>query len=196
MDFFMPACTRLAELSRILALMAALSLAGGCDEQSRWQRFEIQNVELRWSNGRLNAELHQELEFSTEARDALQHGVPLTLLVELIVRNTANQIRAGESLEHYEIRYLPLSKRFQLTLPGGDEIRTFPRLRHLLAELANLRLVIRTGALPEGSYEVLTRISLDRRKMPISMRLPTMFDSEWKHDSHWSSWPLEITPQA
>lgn len=196
MDFFMPACTRLADISRILALLAAMSLAGGCDEHSRWQRFEIQNVELKWSNGRLNAELHQELEFSTEARDALQHGVPLNLLVELIVRNTADQIRAGESVNHYEIRYLPLSKRFQLTLPGGDEIRTFPRLRHLLAELADLSLVIRTGALPEGSYEVMTRISLDRRKMPISMRLPTMFDSEWKHDSNWSSWPLEITPQA
>jgi len=177
-------------------MLAILASAGGCDDQTRWQRFEIQDVALRWSNGRLHAELHQNLEFSTEVRDALQHGVPLTLQLELIVRNTASQVRVKEDIEYYEIRYLPLSKRFQLTFPGGDEIRTFPRLRHLLADLDDLRLVIRTGALPEGHYEVLTRIRLDRRKMPISMRLPTLFHADWKHDSHWSSWPLEITSQA
>jgi len=192
----MPASARLAEISRILVLMTAMSVLSGCDEQSRWQRFEIQDVSLRWSNGRLNAELQQSLELSTEARDALRHGVPLTLQVELIVRNTASQTRVNESLEHYEIRYLPLSNRYQLAFPGGDEIRTFPRLRHLLADLADLRLEIRTGALPEGSYEVMTRIRIDKRKMPMSMRLPTMFRSDWKHDSHWSSWPLEIKPRT
>jgi len=196
MDFFMPACAKLAEISRFIALLAALSLVTGCDGESRWQRFEIRDVTLNWSNGRLNAELLQNLELSTEAREALQHGVPLTLQVELIVRNTGNQIRVKEVFEYYEIRYLPLSNRFQLSLPGGDEIRTFPRLRHLLADLADLKLVVRTGALPEGRYEVLTRIRLDRRKMPISMRLPTMFHTDWKHDSHWSSWPLEITSQT
>jgi len=177
-------------------LVAGLLLASGCDQQSAAERFEIQNMDLNWSNGRLDARLQQSLVLSNEARDALDNGVPLTLQVELILRNTTSQNRISEQLEDYEIRYLPLSKLFQLTLPGGDEIRTFPRLRHLLADLANLRFTIRTGALPEGHYEMLARTRIDQRKIPLSMRLPALFDAEWTHDSHWSSWPLEISPTA
>jgi hypothetical protein len=188
----MPGCARLGELSGILVLMTALTLLCGCDEQSRWRQFEIRDVGLEWSNGLLHADVKQNLEFSDQAREALQHGVPLFLRLDLIVRDTGTQTRVKEYVEHYEIRFLPLSSRFQLSLPGGEEFRTFPRLRHLLADLADLRLDVRTGVLPQGEYEVLTRIRLDRRKMPMSMRLPTLFRADWIHDSHWSSWPLEI----
>jgi hypothetical protein len=171
-------------------------VVSACGQPSVEPRFKIQNVDLKWSNGRLGANLEQSLILSSEARNALQHGVPLTFEVTLIVRNTTSQTRVLESLEEYEIRYLPLSDRFQLTLPGGDDIKTYPRLRHLMADLSDLRLSLRTGALPEGIYEVLTRIRLDKRKLPLSMRLPTLFSAEWKHDSEWSSWPLEISPQT
>jgi len=192
----MPACAKFVKALRVLLLFTGILLTGGCEQQTSGQRFDIQQVELRWTNGQLNVSLQQSLLLSNEAQKALDNGVPLTFEVELVLRNTANQTRVNESLERYQIRYLPLSRRFQLTLPGGEEIKTFPRLRHLLADLGNLRISIRTGALPEGNYELMARSRIDKRKMPLSMRLPTMFDSEWKHDSNWSSWPLEIGPQA
>jgi len=180
----------------MLLLLTGLFLSGGCDSQTGTPRFDIQHVDLDWSNGVLNVRLQQNLSLSNEARDALDNGVPLTLRLDLILRDTASQTHIEEHLADYEIRYLPLSKLFQLTLPGGEEIKTFPRLRHLLADLANLRFTLRTGVLPEGHFELMARTRIDRRKIPLSMRLPTLFDAEWTHDSGWSSWPLEISPTA
>lgn len=196
MGFSMPGCAKSADFPKALFLLGVMLMLSACGQTASERRFEIKNADLRWSNGRLTVGLEQNLTLSNEARNALRHGVPLTFQVELIVRDTGTQTRVEEHQEEYEIRYLPLSDRFQLTQPGGDEIKTFPRLRHLIAELADLRLSLRTGALPDGSYEVLTRTRLDRRKMPMSMRLPTIFSAEWRHDSEWSSWPLELSSQA
>ncbi len=192
----MPAYLNPAKHWRTGLFLVGLLLISGCDQEVRPQRFEIQNVDLKWTNGRLLAGINQKLELSSEAREALQHGVPLTFKIELILRNTANQTRIRENAETYEIRYLPLSRHYQLTLPGGEDFKTFPRLRHLLAELADQRFTLRVGVLPSGDYELMTRSSIDRRKIPVSMRLPTLFRTEWVHDSHWSSWPLEISSPA
>ena len=91
---------------------------------------------------------------------------------------------------------MPLSERFQLTGPEQEDTRTFPRLRHALADLGRLQLSFETGVLPSGEYELLARSFLDKRKMPPPMRLPVMFSQQWDHESDWTSWPLEVEPGA
>ena len=88
-----------------------------------------------------------------------------------------------------------MSSHFQLSLPDGS-VKTFPRLRHVLAELSGMAIAVRTGPLPAGAYELLVRTQLDRRKMPPPMKLPVLMSAEWRHDSNWSSWPLNIDPGA
>lgn len=191
----MPVCAKCSENYRLLLLLSFLAISA-CSGQANGQYFNMQQVDAQWSNGRVNATLHQSLALSNEARGALQHGVPLTVQMELIVRNTRDQTRVKNNLESYEIRYLPLSDHYQLTLPAGRGIRTFPRLRHLLADLSSVSLSFSTGMLPAGDYELLARTHMDKRKIPPPMRLPTLFSSEWSHDSSWTAWPLEIHPQA
>ena len=118
----------------------------------------------------------------------------LTVQMELIIRNTSDQTRVKKNLENYEIRYLPLSDHYQLTLSGGSEVRTFPRLRHVLTDLSTVSLSFSTGVLPAGEYELLARTRLDKRKMPPPMRLPTLFSSKWHHDSDWSAWSTGHQP--
>jgi len=167
-----------------------------CSGQAIGNHFELQHVDASWSNGELTATLHQSLTLSSEARQALVHGVALTVQMELIIRNTSDQTRVEKNLENYEIRYLPLSDHYQLSLSGGSEVRTFPRLRHVLTDLSTVSLSFSTGVLPAGEYELLARTRLDKRKMPPPMRLPTLFSSKWHHDSDWSAWTLAINPQA
>ena len=89
-----------------------------------------------------------------------------------------------------------MSEHYQLAQVGSASIKTFPRLRHVLAELSQIRLSFETGVLPAGDYELMARISLDQSTMPPPMRLPMLLSSNWQHDSSWSSWPLEIQPEA
>ena len=179
-------------------LLAALMLVtlSACSRQPQGGSFEISTIDARWANGRIDVRLNQSLQLSQEARRALQHGVPLTLEVELVLRDARTQTRVQKHNSLYEIRYLPLSERYQLIGPEEQDTRTFPRLRHALSDLGRLNMNFKTGVLPSGEYELLARSFLDKRKMPPPMRLPVMFSQKWDHESDWTSWPLEVEPGA
>jgi hypothetical protein len=191
----MPACAKKAKFLPQLVVLCMLAMTG-CGSQAVGNHFELNQVAANWSDGYLNATLHQTLTLSREAREALVHGVPLTVQTELIIRNAGDGTRRKRNLESYEIRYLPLSEHYQLTPANAGEVKTFRRLRHLLADLSIVSLTFPAGGLAAGEYELLVRTHLDQRKIPPSMRLPVLFSSEWRHDSDWSAWPLYIRPQA
>ena len=195
MDFSMPACVKTPESFSVLLLVVALTLSA-CSDPAADGRFELSRVEATWTNGWMNVTCEQQLSLSNEARNALIHGVPLTIQLELLLRNSGSQTRVSNETYNYEIRYLPLSDYYQLALPGADTVRTFPRLRHVLAELTSMNVSFETGVLPAGNYELLARTRLDQQRMPPPMRLPVLLSSKWRHDSSWSSWPLEIEPEA
>lgn len=192
----MPVCRNgLKRGGTFLPLLACFTMAA-CDSQPQGGQFEINNVTANWSNGRMDVRFEQDLSLSPEARKALMHGVPLTVGMELVLRDAQTQTRVKKKQSHYEIRYLPLSERYQLSGQEDSSIQTFPRLRHALAELGSLEVHFDTGALPRGEYELLARSFLDKQKMPPPMRLPVLFSPRWNHESAWTSWPLEIEPGA
>ena len=198
----MPGCARkhwteqATRLTPVLVTMLALLTLAACTGQPPGGSFEINAIDARWANGRVDVRVNQSLQLSQEARRALQHGVPLTLEVELVLRDARTQTRVQKHNSFYEIRYLPLSERYQLTGPEKDDARTFPRLRHALSDLGRLNMNFETGVLPSGEYELLARSFLDKRKMPPPMRLPVMFSQKWDHESDWTSWPLDVEPGA
>jgi len=169
---------------------------GGCSGAGDGGQFEINRLDARWQNGRLEVACAQQLLLSTEARDALQHGVPLTIELEFILRAAATQARVSTATRQYELRYLPLSEHYRLSGVGPNDVATFPRLRHALAELSLLQMQLHTGALPAGEYELLVRTRLDHRHMPPPLRLPVLFDRRWKHGSEWASAHLTVGPGA
>ena len=185
-----------ARSDAIAVLLAAFLALGGCQPRPAGGEFEINAVEARWANGRMSVHSEQVLRFSEPARQALGHGVPLTVEIELILRNTASQTRVAQELSAYEIRYLPMSEHYQVARLADGQVRTYPRLRHALADLGQLDLDLETGALPADDYELLARIRLDHARVPPPMRLPVLFDSSWKHASAWSSWPVIVDPEA
>lgn len=179
-----------------IGLLALLLWLGGCSASTDRGHFEISHLEANWSNGQVRVRCAQRLTLSAEAREALRHGVPLTLETELILRNADSQTRVGGDRRSFEVRYLPLSEHYQIAGIGLRRVATFPRLRHALAQLSQLDLTLETGALPAGNYEILARSRLDRRRMPPPMRLPALFDPRWKHVSAWTSSPLTVDPEA
>lgn len=183
------------DLAGGVALTLLLTL-GGCFQQEAAGRFEIRRLEAHLADGRMEISCVQQLELSAEAREALQHGVPLTIEVELILRNLASRTRVGGLTRRYEVRYLPLSEHYQVTGIGAHNVTTFPRLRHALAELSRLDFSLEVGTLPAGDYEVLARSRMDHGDMPPPMRLPALFDPAWKHASSWTSWPMTVGPGA
>lgn len=175
------------------ALASAALLLSACQPSRGDFGFEIASVSLSPGYQVIHADFRQQLQFSREAAEALEHGVPLTISIDLELRDAANLTLLASHEHQYTIRFRPLSQHFELSGPGDEPPRTFPRLRHALAELAELRLRLDTGALAPGSYEFRSRTRLDNHSLPAPMRLPVMMSAQWRHDSGWSTWPFTVS---
>lgn len=121
------------------------------------------------------------LQFSATQLAALDHGIPLAL--EFIV--TPEQ--APEQLVRVQLSYLPMAKRYQLSAPG-TAAREFSSRVQLLAALDQVRLPL---ALQSGAKGTIS-MRLDSSALPAPMRLPALFDPEWRLQCapfHWASSP-------
>lgn len=183
MGSIMRACSSLLSLALLL---------GGCGEPSREFGFRIDAVDAQPGYQVVHARLEQRLLLSPEASEALEHGVPLEVAVELQLRDAHSLTLLATQQHRYVIRYLPLSRHYQLTDLSQGTAETFPRLRHALAALARLELPLGTGPLAPGQYELRARTRLEHSSMPAPMRLPALLSAQWRHDSEWSTWPIVI----
>lgn len=171
-----------------------LLLLSACSPTAGKHGFEIRQVHIQQARRQLEVALEQEVQLSFEARRALQNGVPLTIRVNTEVRDSNTLTLLANQELRLEIRYLPLSDRYQLSTEGDEEsARSFPRLRHVLAELASLRLTMSTGPLVPGEYEFRVRVRLDRSSLPMPMQLPAVIVRNWRHDSQWTQWPFTVS---
>ncbi len=176
-----------------LLSIAMLVLAGCGQREALDYAFTIKNVAITPAYQSLDIHLQQDLELSPQAREALEHGVTLTIRLELELRNDNNMIVARRDARRFQLRYLPLSERYQFSEEETGELKAFPRLRHMLAAMDDFDVRLSTGPLPSGSYELRTRISLDESRLPTPMQLPAWFSPQWRHDSEWSTWPFKVS---
>jgi len=168
-------------------------LLAGCSQADRSFGFSLERLESKEAGGVLNVVVYQKLALSEEARTALDHGVPLSIRTELALRPRGSHRAIQQEHREFEIRYLPLSSRYQLTTVQPFSVHTFPRLRHALAELASVRFMLPAQTGDAGQFELRARSLLDKRHMPPPMRLLVWFSSQWQHDSGWQNWNLART---
>ena len=134
-----------------LLSIAMFCLAGCGQEGVVDYGFTIKSVSVSSAYQSLHVHLQQDLKLSEQAREALEHGVTLVVSLELELRNDNKMIVVQRDARHFQLRYLPLSERYQLSEEETGESRTFSRLRHLLAAIADLNINLSTGPLPSGS---------------------------------------------
>ena len=169
-----------------------VSVLSACAPASDDYNFKISNVRIESGHQKILALHQQNLSLSREAVDALENGVPLTLKLEMELRDAINLTLLADDIRQFEIRFQPLNQVYQLKSPDDSQWKNFPRLRHVMNELSSLRINFTTGPLAPGSYEYRARIRLDNASLPAPMHLPAFFSAEWKHNSEWSTWPFEI----
>lgn len=173
------------------ALSAALLLSA-CSGPVGEHGFSFNDADLRPGFDRVNVRLDQVLRFSPQAMEALENGVPLVVRFSMELRAADTLALIADGSNAWEIRYLPLSQRYQLTGPD-DDVETFPRLRHVLGALSSKSFTLETGHLHRGEYTFRGRVMLDHSSLPIPMQLPAALSSDWRHDSNWHQWQFEIS---
>ena len=160
-------------------------------------RFEIREADVRLMSGVyfLNATIDYRL--SSEARDALQSGVPLTIRLEVELLNNRrlwwdNEDAALRQL--YQLEYHALSERYTVQNVNSGDQASFSTLFAALSFLGRVNhLPILDAALldPARSYDLRVRAVLDVERFPGPLRLLAFWRRDWSLGSDWYRWRLQ-----
>jgi hypothetical protein len=156
----------------------------------------VEQVETRLVEGMFVMDALLDYRFSSEALEALENGVPLTILVQIQVRRVGAWLWEDSRLDlqlRYAIRYKPLSERYEVYRLPGTEGRSFvsrDAAIRALGEITGLSLIGETSLEPDTEYEVQIRASLDIEELPLPLRPMAYLKPSWKLSSGWSKWPL------
>jgi len=175
----------------VLALSFALTLPALAKD-----RFRIQQPQIHLENGTYVMSGTVAFAFSKDALEALDNGVPLTIVTHIQIRRTDAWMWEDSLLDlqlRRAIRYRPLSKRYEVyQLPGtsGREFVTREAAIRALGELSDQRLVEPKSLDPERAYEVQMKVFLDIEELPLPLRPMAYLAPSWKLSSGWKKWPL------
>lgn len=166
-------------LLRVALLLAPFALAacGALDAQKPGQ-LAVRSARLGTSGAGAVLELALDCRFSGPMQDALDHGIPLTFEIRV---HAGRWPHAASATHRIELRYFPLSRRYQLREPGSDDVRSFATPAYLVAALGALRLHL-PSAFAELPAATPLRVSaaLDPAALPGALRLPALFEPAWR----------------
>jgi len=146
---------------------------------------DVRSAQLVVQDGAPHLELALDCQLSGPMQDALDHGIPLAIVVDV---RGADGARAQANVE---LRYYPLSRRYQLAVNGRDDERGFATRGYLLAALGSLRIGL-PAAFTQAPSPLRVSAALDPAQLPGALRLPALFEPAWRLSSAETTW----TPAA
>lgn len=181
---------RAAAASRHGLLLAALLLLGGCGllAEQRPGTLGVRQAQLLGGGGATRLELGLDCRLSGPMQDAIDHGIPIVLVVDVRAGRWPRTLASARP--RIELRYFPLSRRYQLRTGGSDDVRAFATQAHLVAALGSLRLGL-PPAFADLPRDTPLRVSaaIDPAALPGALRLPALFEPAWRLASTETTWP-------
>ena len=187
-------------LRRAFAIVALALLAAAGIAQERVERegyFEVRSAETRLSNGVHMLDARLQLVLSSEALDALNNGIPLTIELQMQVirvRRFYMDALDAELAVRFELEFRPLNQRYVVRNLNSGEQNTFATLYSALNSLGRItELPVIDDALlaPDKPYRVRVRAMLQTQQYPAPLRLLFFWRSQWQLQSEWYEWTLE-----
>lgn len=182
--------------ARVASRVLAIALLAACGAAAASANFEILNASTRLEDSQFMLDARIQYAFSDKALEALDNGVPLTLLVHIQVRPAKSWVWTPSLVDQsfrYRIRYKPLSESYLVTqLPGagGRGYVSRDAAINALGDIRDLHLLNRERLEPGTDYQVRIRVSLDVEQLPLPLRPTAYLHPDWKQSSHWTRWPL------
>ncbi len=195
-----PAQTGMQIAIRAISLAAALGLLSAAMAQNTIERegyFEVRSASTELVDGVQMLDARLQLVLSSEALEALNSGVPLTIELQLqLIRERRLYLDSldAELIVDYELEYRPLSQRYIVRNRNSGDQDSFATLYSALNNLGRIqRLPVVDDALllPGRDYRVRLRAMLQTQQYPAPLRMLFFWRSQWQLQSEWFEWSLE-----
>jgi hypothetical protein len=173
----------------LLPVLLLLGLAGcGTVEQQTPGDLVVRGAHLAGSAGGAILDLGLDCRLSGPMQDALDHGIPITLRIDLQAGHWPHALSATRRVE---LRYFPLSRRYQLRALDADDVRSFAAPSYLVAALGALRLNLPAdfATLPAAT-PLRVSAGIDPAALPGALRLPALFEPAWHLASADYAWSV------
>jgi hypothetical protein len=159
--------------------------------------FDIRFAKTRLVDGVFMVDADVNFEFSQDALEAIENGIPVTIIFEMEVLRT-RRFWFDESIAGLEGRYRietrALSKTYIVRNLSSGESRTYSSFQDALEGLGRIRnfpLIDEHLIDASSAYTLRLRALLDIESLPSPMRPLAYFSSLWRLKSDWYEWPLK-----
>lgn len=159
--------------------------------------FRVRRVETRLVEDVYYLDAHVDIALSGAALEALEHGVPISIVFEMRVLRELPywpDERVADLTQRFRLEYHALSKRNVLVNVNTGASQTFDSLDEALGALGTIqdfplidRSLIKAGERYEGDLKA----RLDIEGLPAPMRPLAYLSSEWRLSSDRRVWLLQ-----
>ncbi len=164
--------------------------------------FDIHNARTRLVDGVYLLDADISFVFSEEALEAIENGVPVTIILEMQVLRQRGLIwdnlwwdKEIAQLEgKLRIETRPLSKTYLVRNLNSGEMQVFASFSELLVGLGKIRdfpLLDEYLLGDEGRYYLRLRALLDIESLPSPLRPWAYLSALWRLESDWYQWTIE-----
>lgn len=187
-------------MSRVLGVgvVVALFLVGYPRAQAQEDpgSFDVRSASVALEEGVYSLDAWVEYRLSTEAREALDAGVALTIHLDvefLDPRWYWADENSGDLRQSYQLKYHALSERYIVLNVNSGEQTTFATLfsaLNFLGRITELPLIDAALLDPGEEYDVRIRVQLSTEDIPGPLRLLAFWRRDWSLRSDWYRWSL------
>ncbi|MEM1175754.1 MAG: DUF4390 domain-containing protein [Pseudomonadota bacterium] len=167
------------------------------NEIEREGYFEVRSATTDTIDGVVTLDARLQLVLSSEALNALEAGVPLTIEMQLeLLRLRRFNFDAvdAELTVRFELEYRPLSQRYILrNLNSGNQesFATLYSALNTLGRVQNLPIIDEALLASDKRYRGRLRALLNTQQFPAPLRIVFFWRNQWQLKSEWFEWQLE-----
>lgn len=182
-------------IAAVLAPFLTLTVAAQ-NPIDRQGYFEVRSASAVLEDDVYQLDARLQLVLSSDALEALNSGVPLTIELQTqVIRARRFYIDAleAELAVRFELEYRPLSQRYLVRNLNSGEQSSFATLYSALNNLGRITsLPIIDDRLldADSTYRMRVRAMLQTQQYPAPLRLLFFWRSEWHLQSEWYEWTL------
>ena len=179
-----------------IACVFALGWARAAAQEEDAGLFEVRSasVELSTSIYFLSARIDYRL--STDARAALESGLPLTIRLEIEIltqRPMWFDTETHSLTQMYQLEYHALTERYivrHLNRGGQASFATLFAALNFLGRVDDLPIIDAALVDSDRRYDIRIRALLDTEQLPGPLRLLAFWRRDWSLGSEWYRWQL------
>lgn len=179
-----------------VALLQAAFVSAQEPDIERAGYFEVRSAATELIDGVYTLDARLQLVLSSEALEALNAGIPLTIELQVEVlreRRFYPDALDAELAVRFELEYRPLSQRYlvrNLNSGNQESFATLYSALNTLGRIQRLPIVDKNLLRDDKDYRLRVRALLNTQQYPAPLRFVFFWRDQWQLKSDWFQWQL------